>query len=374
VSERRAPGTRTALPAPDVAPPEPAPGDPSRPGALARLEAAGARLAAAPAVRWLARWGISLASLVGGLLALFVFRRELPHVRWIVGYLLLVWLLFALWAHVRRALGPSSRRAARLVLTGVDYTLQTLYHGILLFLIPAYWASTTVDSPNVAFFVLVVVLALVATFDPWYRALVGPRPWLGGLFFLVSAFGALNVALPLVGVPPHPALVLSAWASVLALTPAVVRARGWPWRRAVAVTGAAAVAALVLAHLGRAWIPPAPMSLARAWLAWDTAAVDALEPVPSAIRAGDLRQRGLVAHTAVYAPAGIEQPIRHVWRREGEVVDVIRLTPVRGGRREGFRTLSRKTAWPAQAVGRWTVDVVTSSGQLIGRLRFRVVP
>jgi hypothetical protein len=116
------------------------------------------------------------------------------------------------------------------------------------------------------------------------------------------------------------------------------------------------------------------MSLARAWLAWDTAAVDALEPVPSAIRAGDLRQRGLVAHTAVYAPAGIEQPIRHVWRREGEVVDVIRLTPVRGGRREGFRTLSRKTAWPAQAVGRWTVDVVTSSGQLIGRLRFRVVP
>jgi len=25
-------------------------------------------------------------------------------------------------------------------------------------------------------------------------------------------------------------------------------------------------------------------------------------------------------------------------------------------------------------VGRWTVDVVTASGQLIGRLRFRVVP
>ncbi|HXG05322.1 MAG TPA: DUF5924 family protein, partial [Candidatus Binatia bacterium] len=343
-------------------------------GALARWGATAARLRAAPAVQWLLRWGISVASLVGGLLALFVFRRELPHVRWIVGYLILVWLLFALWAHGRRAVGPSSRKAARLVVSGVDYTLQTLYHGILLFLIPAYWASTTLDSPNVVFFALVVLLALLATFDPWYRALVAPRPWLGGVFFLVSVFGALNVALPLVGVPPHPALVLSAWAAVLALTPALVRAGGWPWRRAVAVTGAAAVAALLLAHLGRAWIPPAPLSLAGATLAWDTASVDALEPVPSAIHASDLHRRGLVALTAVYAPAGLEQQIQHVWRREGEVVDVVRLTPVRGGRREGFRTLSRKTAWPADAVGRWTVDVMTNSGQLIGRLRFRVVP
>ena len=121
-------------------------------------------------------------------------------------------------------------------------------------------------------------------------------------------------------------------------------------------------------------VSQARVALASAALAWDTASVDALEPAASAIRASDLHRRGLVAFTAVYAPAGLEQQIQHVWRREGEVVDVVRLTPVRGGRREGFRTLSRKTAWPADAVGRWTVDVVTNSGQLIGRLRFRVVP
>jgi len=45
-----------------------------------------------------------------------------------------------------------------------------------------------------------------------------------------------------------------------------------------------------------------------------------------------------------------------------------------GGRREGFRTVSRKSAFPADAVGRWSVDVATASGQLIGRLPFRVVP
>jgi len=41
-----------------------------------------------PALRWLRRWGISFASLGGGLATLFVFRRGLPHVAWIIGYLL----------------------------------------------------------------------------------------------------------------------------------------------------------------------------------------------------------------------------------------------------------------------------------------------
>ena len=43
-----------------------------------------------------------------------------------------------------------------------------------------------------------------------------------------------------------------------------------------------------------------------------------------------------------------------------------------GGRRDGFRTFSRKTVLPSDAEGRWSVDVITDSGQLIGRLRFRV--
>ena len=44
---------------------------------------------------WIKRWGISIWSLVAGMLTLFVFRRGLPHVALIVGYLLLLWLLVA---------------------------------------------------------------------------------------------------------------------------------------------------------------------------------------------------------------------------------------------------------------------------------------
>ena len=138
------------------------------------------------------RWGISIASFVGGLLTLFVFRRGLPRVGLIVGYLLLLWLLVAVLIQARETLATSERRTHRFVLTATEYAVQTLYHGVLLFLLPAYWAATTLTSVNVAFFLALVVLALIATFDPWYQALVHPRPWAGYVFFLVSLFGALT--------------------------------------------------------------------------------------------------------------------------------------------------------------------------------------
>jgi hypothetical protein len=56
------------------------------------------------------------------------------------------------------------------------------------------------------------------------------------------------------------------------------------------------------------------------------------------------------------------------------VVYVALPTPVMGGRRQGFRTYSRYTDFKAPVAGRYRVDVVTASGQLIGRLRFAVTP
>ena len=325
------------------------------------------------ALAWLRRWGVSLASLGGGVLTLFVFRRGVPHVAWIAGYLVLLWLLVAILTQTRHALEASPRRSRRLIVSAADYTIQTLYHGLLLFVLPAYWASATLTSVNAPFLGLLVVLALVATLDPWYRALVQARPWARYLFFVVSIFAALNAALPLVGLPPFPALVASAFVAAVALTPVVRRGWGATWGGALRATVATGIVAATLAALGRAWVPPVPLFMAQARLAWVTADPASLEPSPGAIRADELRRRGLEARTAIYAPAGLALPIEHVWRRAGEVVSVVPLSPIRGGRREGYRTYSRKTAFPPDPVGAWTVDVVTASGQLIGRVRFRVV-
>jgi hypothetical protein len=314
-------------------------------------------------------WGISIASAVGGILTLFVFRRGLPHVSVIVGYLLLLWILVAVLVQARDTLAASERLTHRLVLTATEYTVQTLYHGVLLFLLPAYYAATTLTSVNVIFLLVLVGLALLATVDPWYRVIVHPRPWMGYVFFVVSLFGALNLALPLVGAPPAWALLASAWVATVALTPAVCRARAWTWKRGLAVTALAGVAVAIGVSYVRLAVPPAPLFLAESRLGWDTATIQALPP-PSPIPAEALQNQGLVAYTAIYAPAGLRTPVEHVWRQNGVIINVIPLT-VEGGRREGYRTFSRKHAFPERPAGRWTVDVMTR-GQLIGRVRFRV--
>ncbi|HEX4995964.1 MAG TPA: DUF5924 family protein [Methylomirabilota bacterium] len=327
-----------------------------------------------PLVGWLGGWPISIASLVLGLAVLFVFRRGLPHVGWIVGYLLLLWLLFVLITELR---APLTERGRGLVLSAADYTIQTLYHNLLLFVLPAYYAAATLDSPNVVFPVLVAAGALVTALDPVYRRVVSPRPWLGHALLGFSVFAALNVALPLVGVQPILALEASAVMAALALAPAFRREGFLGWLRAHALALAAASLALVLVWFARGLVPPAPLFLARAVGARGVAELEPVEPVEGGVVAAAtvLEWGELAAYTAVYAPAGVRQPIAHVWWRDRQRLARVALpTPVLGGRQQGFRTYSRFTDLKPPVAGRYQVDVVTASGQLIGRLRFTVTP
>ena len=327
-----------------------------------------------PFMRWFLRWGVSIASLAMGLLALFVFRRGVPHVAWIVGYLLLLWLLFVVLVEVR---APLEERGQRLVVSVAHYTIQSLYHNLLLFVLPGYYAAATLTSANVFFLLAVALGVLVTSVDPWYRRLVHPRPGLEQALLGFSMFAALNVALPLVGVRPIIALEGSAALAVLALTPAFRHSIATSWPRAHAWAIGLALLAVALAWYGRALVPPAPLFLARAVPARTVTMLEPVEPV----RRGSLPAAtvaewgGIAAYTAIYAPAGLSQPIEHVWYRDGELLSRIQLaTPVRGGRTKGFRTYSRNEDLRPPLAGRYTVDVRTASGQLIGRLRFTVTP
>jgi hypothetical protein len=318
------------------------------------------------------RWAISLASLVGGLATLFVFRRGVPHVGWIVGYVVVLWLLFAVLTPTRERLVA---RGGRLVLVAGDYTIQTLYHGLLLFVLPGYFACTTFDGATLPFFLFLAGAALVTTIDPWYRVLVHPYPWVARGLFAFSIFAGLNVALPLVGMSPAMALLGSAGLAALGLMPAFV-ARAGSWLRAAGVTGVTAAVAAAVVWVARPLIPPAPLELTHATVARTVVDLEPVDPVGTRVPAASLAAwGGLVVYTPVVAPAGLRQPILHRWRHDGREVTTVHLpTPVVGGRATGFRTYSRKADFPPDPRGRWSVDVVTASGQLIGRVRFTVVP
>jgi Family of unknown function (DUF5924)/Protein of unknown function (DUF2914) len=322
---------------------------------------------------WLRRWGISIASLALGLATLFVFRRGLPHVGWIVGYLLLLWLVFAVLAEAR---APLEERGQGLVVGAAEYTIQTLYHNLLLFVLPAYWASATLTSPNALFLAGVAAGAALTAVDPFYRALARDHRWIQHAFLAFSIFAALNVALPLVGVRPGVSLLGSAALAGLALTPAFRHRGVIGWARAHALALVVAIAAIGLVWVGRGLVPPAPLFLAAKQAARDVQDLVPVDPIAGSVPAATVAEWGgaLAAYTAVHAPAGLREAIEHVWWKNGRVIARVPLSPVEGGRAQGFRTWSRKSDLGAPLQGEYTVDVRTASGQLIGRLTFTVTP
>ena len=81
------------------------------------------------------------------------------------------------------------------------------------------------------------------------------------------------------------------------------------------------------------------------------------------------------AFSAVYSPKDLDMTIVHEWQRYDEkkkwVTESIVDLSVVGGRDGGFRTYSMRTN---PKPGKWRVNVKTERGQVIGRLRFNVVP
>jgi len=317
------------------------------------------------------RWGLSVGSLVLGLLTFFFFRRGIEYFPWFIGYLLLLWLGGVAFAGVRQSLPGHGRQVIGIV---VDYTLQTLFHGLLLFLLPIYYASTTFTSQNVWFFILLAAAALVTTIDPWYRAILVRFRSIEIVLFGFGLFASLNVAFPLVGVRSSWGLISSGAFSILALVPTFHRARTCSWREAILRAGVWGICVAVLLWPLRGWIPPVPLHLARASFARSISRLEPIQPV-SSLSVDQLRGWGeLTVFTAVAAPAGLREPIYHVWRKNGAEVWRIALSAIRGGRPGGFRTFSQKSDLGSSPAGSWSVDVLTAHDQLIGRVRLVVTP
>jgi hypothetical protein len=82
------------------------------------------------------------------------------------------------------------------------------------------------------------------------------------------------------------------------------------------------------------------------------------------------------AYSAIFSPSSLNINVTHEWQRYDEtsekwVSEGTVTLPVVGGRDGGFRTYSQRDDLSA---GFWRVNVKTSNGLVIGRLRFEVIP
>lgn len=315
---------------------------------------------------------LAAASFALGVASFALMQRDETVARWVVALLGVCWLLML----AEGALGRlwRGRRWAHLPPILLRYATQAVHQQSFFFCLPFFFYTTTWSSGQAAFTLLLTAAAVAGLWDPLYYRVIAARP---ALYFAYHALAVYASALTL---PPilwqltttQSLAIASAAIGLLALPSlAQLLIRGQPWRwlwlplLGLALGGAA--------WLARAWVPPATLWVTGARI---TTELDSGQRQPGLplrrVPASDLAG-GLYAYTAIHAPRGLHERVFHCWRHRGQVVDCIPLT-IAGGREHGYRAWSYKRHFPPDAAGRWTVDVVTGVGQLIGRLRFRVVP
>ncbi|ACO76439.1 hypothetical protein AvCA_01770 [Azotobacter vinelandii CA] len=253
------------------------------------------------------------------------------------------------------------------------YATQMVHQESLFFVLPFFFTTTTWNSGQAAFTLLLGLAALVSITDPLYYRWLAPRRWAFMAFHCLTLFAVLLTTLPLIYQLATPQSYRLALACTMLLAfPSLLGAlNGQNWRRRLLLIG-------LLAALGgagwwaRTWVPPATLWLNAVAV---TQEIDGRTRKPGAnlkrIELARLQARGLYAYTAIHAPRGLNERIYHVWRHAGREVDRIPLE-IRGGRQEGYRAWSHKRHFPANSPGRWEIRVQTEAGQLIGVLRFRV--
>ncbi len=315
---------------------------------------------------------VAIFGFASGLASFLLVERQAELAQVLALVMLVSWLWLILENVLRESI--AKRFGFELPPPLLRYATQMIHQESLFFVLPFFFITTTWDSGQLLFSGLLAAAALVSIIDPLYYRWLAPKRWLFLAYHTLTLFAVLLTALPIIFKLTTPqSYQLALAAAVILSFPslfAIITVQRW-WRGLLLVGLTLALGAG--GWLVRTWVPPATL-----WLTEEavTREFDNANRTPGArikeLSVTQLRSEGLYAYTAISAPRGLNERIYHVWRRDGGEVERIALN-IHGGRKEGYRAWTHKQNFPADAVGRWQVQVLTEAGQMIGVLRFKVV-
>ena len=331
-------------------------------------------------------WWLHSAYALGlGITVVTFAQKGFDHARWLAASASAAWLLVIFFFRVFGSGRQQTQhhRAApkvRLRFFAMTYALKNLYQGMLFFLLPFYWKSTTFGSANSWFVILLGTCALLSTLDIVFDRVVFKFRAVASLFHAVALFGCLALVVPalfpdtrtLISLLTATAItVLAFWTIHIDL--AMLKNRRWQ-----VLSTASLLAAVGIAYAIRSAIPPVPMYVAHGGvgpivLADGRLGMEVHDLHPAVIDK-------LIAITDVVVPGGKGDRLLHVWRHDGHEVhrateDTTRVAePVESKDKGTIRLRSALTdrQLPPRLLGAWTVDVETQDGQLVGRVSFAV--
>ncbi|WP_291987151.1 DUF5924 family protein [Luteitalea sp.] len=319
-------------------------------------------------------WIHSLWALAFGIGVMWLGARNFAYLRIAILHVVFIWATSMALPYIVRS-GSLSRPWRTRVQLVVNYLNKNFYQQLLFFILPIYWLSTTPGSPNVLFVVALATAALLSTMDLIYDRHVAMRRVLTALFFAFAVFAGAAAALPILWqIQTAYALWLAAAIAAGGATTLILSERRIDWQRTWFAGGLIVLGLFLMVEYGRPFIPPAPLRIQSADFGTQ---VDLRggPRVSTRIDSTPTDPRGQVyLVTAIYAPRGLHDRVRHVWFHGGRAVQHSRWYDVDGGREGGYRlwtpfTLSRDLAGKALHV-----DVETEGGQLIGRAALPAAP
>jgi hypothetical protein len=246
---------------------------------------------------------------------------------------------------------------------------------MLFFLLPFYWKSTTFDAPNVWFVCLLGVFSVVSTLDLVFDRWLLRHRVLASTFHATTLFAVMNLLIPalLPNTRTLISLLSAAFFTVVSFWTLHVRASALKKRLNAALLAGSILAGVCLVYAIRRSIPPVPMHLSSAAVGHEQLADGRLSMEVRSLHFSVIRQ--LIAVTDVVVPGGKGDRLIHVWRHDGSDVhraeeDTSRVSGPFGAVR--LRSSLTEGELPQSLIGKWTVDVETEDGQLVGRVPFTV--
>ncbi len=334
-------------------------------------------------------WLHSAYALALGTGVVFFAQQGFEHARWLAVSLGVAWLLvvvlFRYGAAAPEGEGEQGWQVrafdaqdpkVRVRFYVMTYALKNLYQGMLFFLLPFYWKSTTLDAENGWFVLLLGACAVVSTLDIVFDRVLMRWRALASTFHGIALFACLNLVVPALFPDTRTlwSLLAAATFSVVSFWTLHVTTRQLKKKLYGGLFVASIGAGIGVAYAARAAIPPVPMYVSSAGVGPEQLADGRLAMEVKTLHPAVIQE--LIAVTDVVVPGGKGDRLRHVWRRQGREVhrsteETSRIEGPKGVVR--LRSSLTEKDLPGDLLGNWSVDVETEDNQLVGRTEFRVV-
>lgn len=312
-------------------------------------------------------WLLPVLSFAGGWLGFVLVKRGTDGAQLIAMIAIFGWAWLLIEPLVRRWLEQRRAGMGKLL---VNFISQSLQQEILFFTLPLIIGATQRDVGQMVFAGIAASAAVITTLDPIYERYIATRAARRLMFHAYCSWIAALIVLPIVvSLPLERSLPMSlaAVGASLLITLPLSLASMRTWRQRTMWLAALALSPVLIWGL-RSHIPAAGLAVTGARI---TQSIDELTPGPpvQTLTHAQLAQ-GVIAFTAIRAPAGLSQSVIFEWRHDGESEHIP--AEIHGGSESGFRTYSRKQIFPGNAAGKWVVDIRTPQGQLLQRMTFSV--